>query len=93
MHINVLKCVFSLFESGPLMASDYINNFFVCTSMYLNVCFGLNWWFEKVNKTHVIIEQKMAPPFYDIILNSNKMIDWISIMWKSQNVNKMIEII
>ena len=35
----------------------------------------------------------MAPPFYDIILNSNKMIEIISLLGNSKNVNKMIKII
>ena len=37
------------------------------------ITMSLNLWFEKVNETHEIINKKMAPPFYDIILNSNKM--------------------
>ena len=41
--------------------------------MYPNVCFILKCRFEKVNKTHEIINKKMAPPFSGIILNSNKM--------------------
>ena len=40
-----------------------------------------------------IINKKMAPPFYDTRLNSNKMNEIISLLGNSQNVNKMIEII
>ena len=35
----------------------------------------------------------MAPPFYDIILNSNKMNEIIYLFGNSQNVNKTHEII
>ena len=45
------------------------------------------------NKTHEIINKKMAPPFYDITLNSNKMHEFINLLWNSQKVNKMIVII
>ena len=40
-----------------------------------------------------IINKKMAPTFYDIILNSNKMNEIIYLFGSSQNVNKMIVII
>ena len=35
----------------------------------------------------------MAPPFHDIIINSNKMNEIISLLGNSQNVNKTHEII
>ena len=35
----------------------------------------------------------MAPPFYDIILNSNKMNEIMGLILKCQNVNKTHEII
>ena len=35
----------------------------------------------------------MAPPFYDIRLNSNKMIEFINLFGNSQKVNKTHEII
>ena len=35
----------------------------------------------------------MAPPFYDIILKSNKMNEIISLLGNSKNVNKTHEII
>ena len=35
----------------------------------------------------------MAPPFYDIIINSNKMNEIISLLGNSQNVNKTHKII
>ena len=39
---------------------------------------SLLWNSQNVNKTHMIIKQKMAPPFSDIILKSNKMNEIIS---------------
>ena len=59
------------------------DNIFVRTSMYTNGCFGLKCRFEKVNKTHEIINKKMAPPFYDIILKSNKMNEIINLLGNS----------
>ena len=35
----------------------------------------------------------MAPPFYDIRLNSNKMNEIINLLWNSQKANKTHEII
>ena len=40
------------------------DNFFVRTLTCTNGCFILKCRFENVNKTHEIINKKMAPPFY-----------------------------
>ena len=60
-----------LLESGPTWLMN----------MNVPKCvFKLKCRFEKVNKTHEIINKKMAPPFCDIILNSNKMNEFINLL-------------